>query len=251
VVDFIQLKTFKQSGRQEIAIDMSDSESTVTDASSFSRDTTESEFAQSAKSSSKSSESEFAQSSKSPNDWISLPGNDVDSNSTHGRTVWEKIAQATANANKGRLLKAYQQDRSHFKRKFSDAYLYRVKDWLVELDDFVKNDVYWESIEDTRVHGSDSDDSDEEALLSAIDKRKYRIYKAINWDIVDSVMQGVAEDDSDTSVEEDETQDVPMGTESEEDQEEDDDMAEEEDDQEEDGQEEVGESNSEDTSDGE
>jgi hypothetical protein len=149
------------------------------------------------------SESETAQSSKRSKDWTSLSDDDSQS-PTHVQSVWEKIVHATAQANKNRLQKSYHQDRSHFKRKFCDAYIYRVKEWLLELDEFVKNDVYWEAIVDTRVHGSESD-SDDEALLSAIDKRKYRLYKAINWDIVESVMEDESDDESEMSVQEEES----------------------------------------------
>jgi hypothetical protein len=142
-----------------------------------------------------SSESDVADGSTSPKEWISLPDNDMDLDSMIGVTVSEKNAQSTAITNKNRFDKAYRQHREHFKRKFCDAFLYSVKDWLLELDDFIKNDSYWEAIVDTRAQRSDSD-SDDEALLAAIDKRKYKIFKAINWEMVKDVMEEETEDES-------------------------------------------------------
>jgi hypothetical protein len=154
---------------------------------------------------SRTNQSDFAGSSESSNSWISLPNNGDGSQPVISPSVWNKISIATLNANKSRFRKVYRDDYSRFQRKFSEAYLYSVQDWLLELDDFMRNDSYWESIMDARGQAAD-DESDDEALLHAIDKRKYKIYKAINWEIVDSMMDEESSDESIMSVDDSESE---------------------------------------------
>ena len=143
--------------------------------------------------------SEIEAKRKRPNkEWISLSEEDMDTDYVGNHAVWDRITKTTVNLNQGRLHKSYRADPAHFKLKFRDAFLESSKEWLLELDNFIRNDAYWDAIMDARAQSTE-DDSDDEALLAAIDKRKYKIFKTINWDIVDSLMESDTEGEEEDS----------------------------------------------------
>ena len=112
--------------------------------------------------------------------------------------MWDKILQETITAdNKDiwyQLLK--QDDTAIFKLKFQEFFLEKCKTWLNIINNFVENNKTWASLMDTKSKLYDTvEGNEDEAMLSAIDVRRYKLFKSIDWDKV----QGDIEPNSDNS----------------------------------------------------
>ena len=79
-----------------------------------------------------------------------------------------------------------------FQKQFKDVFLEICKENVVQLRDFIENDEVWNSILDTRDKIYQDIPEEDEAILTAIDTRKYKIFKTIDWSMVKSEL----EDDS-------------------------------------------------------
>ena len=96
-------------------------------------------------------------------------------------TVWDKIMWETYVENKENLATL---DKTKLKEKFKKYFLVKVKEWLPMLQDFMENDRIKAAIWGTKeMVASDSSD-EEEDILVAVDQRKYKIWKIIDWDMV-------------------------------------------------------------------
>ncbi len=98
-------------------------------------------------------------------------------------TVWDKIMWETYVENKENLATL---DKTKLKEKFKKYFLVKVKEWLPMLQDFMENDRIKAAIWGTKeMVASDSND-EEEDIIVAVDQRKYKIWKIIDWDIVEN-----------------------------------------------------------------
>ena len=83
-------------------------------------------------------------------------------------------------------LELLEQDESLFQIRFKDAYLESCKIWLKKINDFIDEDETWNAIEEARSRINETINDNDEALLAAIDIRKYKIFKTIDWNAIES-----------------------------------------------------------------
>ena len=108
-------------------------------------------------------------------------------------TVWDKIMWETYVENKENLATL---DKTKLKEKFKKYFLVKVKEWLPMLQDFMENDRIKAAIWGTKeTVASDSSDEGEDILL-AVDQRKYKIWKIIDWDMVENWLAEEEEEDA-------------------------------------------------------
>ena len=105
-------------------------------------------------------------------------------------SMWNKILRSSYDDNKEFWFRLLSKDKTQFRLKFKEAFLEQCKTSLDLIDDFVENDETWASILETKSKLYDMvEENDDEALLSAIDARKYKIYKLIDWQKVEDDIQ--------------------------------------------------------------
>ena len=105
-------------------------------------------------------------------------------------SMWNKILRLSYDDNKEFWFRLLSKDKTQFRLKFKEAFLEQCKTSLDLIDDFVENDETWASILETKSKLYDMvEENDDEALLSAIDARKYKIYKLIDWQKVEDDIQ--------------------------------------------------------------
>ncbi len=129
---------------------------------------------------------------------------DSSENSVGEITIWSKIILDTVEQNKEALREA---DSSKRKSKFKKYFIENVKVWLLQIQELWENDETKSSIWDTKekLEGMD----DEEAVLTAIDQRKYKLLKHIKWDVIDDMID--EEEDEPLEIDtEDEEEDEPL-----------------------------------------
>ena len=115
---------------------------------------------------------------------------DSNSDTNEDETMWDKILRVTYAGNKQFWSQLLSQDEIEFQLKFKEAYLEQCKRWLALFNDFIAQDETWTSLMDTKTKLYDSVEGDkEEALFSAIDARRYKIFKMIDWDKVEADIQ--------------------------------------------------------------
>ena len=122
-------------------------------------------------------------------DTYAISETELDSNSDTNQddTMWDKILRITYAGNKQFWSQLLFQDEIEFQLKFKEAYLEQCKRWLALFNDFIAQDETWTSLMDTKTKLYDSVEGDEEeALFSAIDARRYKIFKMIDWDKVEA-----------------------------------------------------------------
>ena len=115
-------------------------------------------------------------------------------------TIWNKIQRVTYADNKNYWRELMEEDKSQFQLKFKASFLESCKSWILQLCNFVDDDQTWAALMDTKAQIYESVEDDEEALLSAVDTRKYKLYKTIDWGKIES---DLLEDDDSSSEEED------------------------------------------------
>ncbi len=98
-------------------------------------------------------------------------------------TVWDKIMWETYVENKENLATL---DKTKLKEKFKKYFLVKVKEWLPMLQDFMENDRIKAAIWGTKETVASDSSDEEEDILVAVDQRKYKIWKIIDWDIVEN-----------------------------------------------------------------
>ncbi len=134
---------------------------------------------------------------------------DSSANSVDEITIWGKIILDTVEQNKEALREA---DSSKRKSKFKKYFIENVKVWLLQIQELWENDETKSSIWDTKekLEGMD----EEEAVLTAIDQRKYKILKLIKWDEIDDLID-TEEDEPLEDIEEDEPLEIDTDDEAE------------------------------------
>jgi hypothetical protein len=119
--------------------------------------------------------------------WRTIEDNSDDS--TNIDSWWDKIAKETCQLNLENWQDLMNNDEISFQRKFKDAYLENCKDWLVKLDDFLEKDDVWLSILESKEKMFGEIEERDEAILSAIDARRYKIFKTIDWSMVNDEIE--------------------------------------------------------------
>jgi len=118
-----------------------------------------------------------------------------------GKTMWDRIQQKTLSDNRDHWLQLFQDDKSLFRMRFKDYYIESCKVWLYTFNEFFENDDTWSAVMETKSKLYEDVSDDEEALLSAIDKRKYKLLKHLDWNELESIL---VEDDDEASEQTDE-----------------------------------------------
>ena len=115
-----------------------------------------------------------------------MSDNESDSNSTAYHTIWDNIQTRTIRSNRNLWLALLDQEKSLFQIRFKDAYLEACKVWLKTIIDFINEDETWNAIEEAQSRINETINDIDEALLAAIDIRKYKIFQTIDWDALES-----------------------------------------------------------------
>ena len=105
-------------------------------------------------------------------------------------SMWSYILAATYDDHASNLRKYLERgDSETFKRKFQRAYLETTREWMKDLLDFWENDdtkqAIWISMND-----NSGEMDDDEAIETAVDLRKFKIFKTIEWDMVKDWIRG-------------------------------------------------------------
>lgn len=114
-------------------------------------------------------------------------------------SMWDKIQRATLSKNKEFWSKIWNEDKHLFRIRFKEYFIDVCKDWLQSFNDFIENDDIWQSLMETKTKVLDDvSDQDDEALLSAIDMRKYKLLKVIDWGQLEQELEEESESDSES-----------------------------------------------------
>lgn len=116
-------------------------------------------------------------------------------------SIWGNIQRVTYSENKEYWHQLLNEDETQFRLKFKDSFLEACKTWLSQIYEFMEEDETWASIIETKSRIQDNIEENDEALLSAMDMRKYKIFKTIDWNKVETE---VNEDNDSDETEEDE-----------------------------------------------
>ena len=109
--------------------------------------------------------------------------NDSNSDTDVADSMWDKIQLLTYADNKDFWYQLLTQDKTQFKLKFKEAYLEHCKTWLNSIHAFVEEDETWASLMDTKSKIYETvEGNEDEALFSAVDARRYKLFKLIDWD---------------------------------------------------------------------
>lgn len=111
-------------------------------------------------------------------------------------TIWNRIQLVTYYDNKDSWKTMFYQNKQNFQMRFKEHFIEACKNWLSMMSDFMENDETWSALMDTKSKLYQLTEDDQEALLSAIDSRKYKLIKRIDWDRLET---NLAEDSSDVS----------------------------------------------------
>jgi len=107
-------------------------------------------------------------------------------------SMWDQIQNKSFVAKEKYWIDLFQQDKTQFQIKFKENYLENCKQHLSTINDFIQDDETWNAIVETKdkflVNSSDNED---EALLLAVDQRRYKVYKQINWHALEDEMETV------------------------------------------------------------
>ena len=127
--------------------------------------------------------------------------------------MWHKIQEILSNDNRAFWESLLNQDKTQFRLKFRESFLEYCKNWLSNLNTFIENDETWAAIMETQSKILDDvGDDDDEALFAAVDARKYKVYKNIDWKRVENDILGI-DDDDEEDADEDEDDDEQSGME--------------------------------------
>ena len=134
----------------------------------------------------------------SDTDALSETEYDSMSNTNQGNSMWDKIQRLTYVGNKNVWYQLLSQDKVQFQLKFKEAYLEHCKTWLSVFNDFIGEDETWASLMETKSKIYENVEGDEdEALLSAVDARRYKIFKLIDWDKLEADIEQNSDDSDD------------------------------------------------------
>ena len=116
-------------------------------------------------------------------------------------SVWDRVQRLTYDGNIDYWSNLLSTDPSYFRLRFKDSFIESCRTWLTTINDFVENDETWNALMDTKSNLFQELPEDDEALLSAIDKRKYKLLKRIDWEQLEADLLGDSTDESTTEEE--------------------------------------------------
>ena len=125
------------------------------------------------------------------------PSNVTSSTSLNDDTMWDRIQRVTWSANQEFWSKLLNEDKMLFRIRFKEYFIEACKTQLYVFHDFIENDETWNSLMETKSQIYEDISEDDEAFFSAVDKRKYKLLKTINWEQVEAEL--LDEDSSDGS----------------------------------------------------
>ncbi len=97
-------------------------------------------------------------------------------------SVWNMIVKATWDER----LRKYADNEARFKQKFQEAFLEKAKELLPKLQEFFDCDETWLAISRSSERLLKTVEDESEALLAAMDERKYKMFKEIDWEVAKS-----------------------------------------------------------------
>ena len=130
-------------------------------------------------------ESDQENSSSEPDDHSSTTASDNPSGVTDD-TIWDRIQRGTWTNNNDYWLKLLNEDRTLFRMRFKDFFIESCKRQLYLFHQFIENDETWSSLMETKSQLYEEISEDDESFFSAVDKRKYKLLKTIDWEKVES-----------------------------------------------------------------
>ena len=116
---------------------------------------------------------------------------------TQNDSIWDQIIRMTYANNSSFWNGLLIQDKEQFQLKFKESFLEKCKTWLNTINDFVENDETWAAVMETKSKLYETvEEDDEEALLSAIDARRYKLFKLIGWEKVEADLENSKSDEN-------------------------------------------------------
>ena len=116
---------------------------------------------------------------------------------TQNNSIWDQIVRMTYAKNTSFWNRLLTQDKEQFQLKFKESFLEKCKTWLNTLNEFVEDDETWGAVMETKSKLYETvEEDDQEALLSAIDARRYKIFKLIDWENVEADLEDSKSDDA-------------------------------------------------------
>ena len=111
--------------------------------------------------------------------------------------IWDRIQRVTWSNNQNLWVNLLNEDRTLFRMRFEEYFIESCNQQLYVFHQFIENDETWSSLMETKSQIYEDVSEDDEAFFSAVDKRKYKLLKTIDWGKVESEL---TDDSSDISV---------------------------------------------------
>ncbi len=108
-------------------------------------------------------------------------------------SVWNMIVKAAWDER----LRKYADDEARFRQKFQAAFLEKAKELLPKLQEFFDSDETWLAISSTSERLLKTVEDESEALLAAMDERKYKIFKEIDWEMAKAQVDADSDEEID------------------------------------------------------
>ena len=115
-----------------------------------------------------------------------------------GESIWDRVQRLTFDGNIEYWSNLLSTDPVIFRLRFKESFIESCRTWLTSINDFVENDETWNALMDTKSNLFQELPEDDEALLSAIDKRKYKLLKRIDWEQLEADLLEDSTDESTT-----------------------------------------------------
>ncbi len=124
-------------------------------------------------------ESEQETSLTDTDDQLSTSGSDSPSKETGtvDETIWDRIQ---------RMSKLLIEDKLLFRMRFKECFIESCKHHLYLFYEFIENDEIWNVLMETNSQFFEETTEDDEAFFLAVDKRKYKLLKTIDWEQIES-----------------------------------------------------------------
>ncbi len=133
-------------------------------------------------------ESEQETSLTDTDDQLSTSGSDSPSKETGtvDETIWDRIQRITWIKNKVFWSKLLIEDKLLFRMRFKECFIESCKHHLYLFYEFIENDEIWNVLMETKSQLFEETTEDDEAFFLAVDKRKYKLLKTIDWEQIES-----------------------------------------------------------------
>ena len=131
-------------------------------------------------------------------------------------SMWDKILRMTYAEDKDFWYRLLNENKIQFQLKFKESFIEHCKIWLGVFNEFIENDDTWGSLMETKSKLYETvEEDDEESLFCAIDARRYKLFKLIDWGRIESAISEIPGDSESDNTEEAEEEinnlsDVPM-----------------------------------------